>query len=439
MKKILVMSALVAISTAFVACSNENDLVQQKPDVPEESTVGRTPMTIIVADEFTRGKDFSTTNPLKAFTMYSSMMTPDEAKDVAEENPPAKFVWRSGQAFTSSDGISWTTNGDLDWQTQDNTTYTFYAINDPGNLTKDNGNPVLPPSVTEESVQFKYTLPTTYEDQVDLLVAKSVGGAQYAPSYNDINYPEGSLFVNFQHALALIKNIKVYCSAAKMEEMEQEGWIPMYHFRVNSIKLCGLKTVGTYTFDAATPWAVDETSLSEEYEIPLDIPTDDEEAFERMTFVPGTKTSNALVLPLKSGNSGLYLIPQKVECEASMPTPDNWVLSGAYAEIELQAAWFDPEVPESVIYQCWNPAIDLDKDPEDPDYDPTILGTAWDAESSKKNGFLKVRTPLNFDISGGSGKGYTLIIDISGAIGAEEGQYIKTGMSIWGTGITINV
>ncbi len=29
MKKILVMSALVAISTAFVACSNENDLVQQ--------------------------------------------------------------------------------------------------------------------------------------------------------------------------------------------------------------------------------------------------------------------------------------------------------------------------------------------------------------------------------------------------------------------------
>ena len=44
MKKILVMSALVAFSAAFVACSNENDLVQQAPEVPE---VKGTPFSVM--------------------------------------------------------------------------------------------------------------------------------------------------------------------------------------------------------------------------------------------------------------------------------------------------------------------------------------------------------------------------------------------------------
>ena len=50
MKKILVMSAFVAFSAAFVACSSNDDLVQQKPDVPEESVEEGIPMTVKVAD-----------------------------------------------------------------------------------------------------------------------------------------------------------------------------------------------------------------------------------------------------------------------------------------------------------------------------------------------------------------------------------------------------
>ena len=51
MKKMVFMAAFVAATAAFVACSSNDDLVQQKPDVPEEQIEEKVPMKIIVSDK----------------------------------------------------------------------------------------------------------------------------------------------------------------------------------------------------------------------------------------------------------------------------------------------------------------------------------------------------------------------------------------------------
>lgn len=436
MKKMVFMAAIVAACAAFVACSSDDDLVQQKPGVPEESVEEGIPMTVKVADFTSRGTDYSIsgTNPLQEFTLYSTM----------------SGAWETGKLFGKDSGGNWTTNTDLSWP--DGNTHTFFGINDVENLADlDADSHKDAPTVTATTCSFNYALPTTLkpgtvdeyyynsEDLKDLLVAKTTGSSTSGD-------PAGTLTVEFQHALAQIKAIKVYCSAANMAEIGMDGWQVAYHFRVNSIKLGGLKAVGTYTFDNPIPWAAKGDDV--EFEIPLNIPDDDEDAFNRMTFVPGVKDDEAVVtsptkttldLPLNETGGGLYLIPQKAEGALAFVNSDVWNLTGAYVELELQSAWFDPEDPTSVVYQCWNPAIDLDLEPGDEGYDPEIMGTAWDAESSRKNGFQRVRVPLKFDIRGGSGKGYTLIIDISRAIGVERGKYVYDNMSIFGAGIEINV
>ena len=69
MKKILVMSALVAFSAAFVACSSNDDLVQA-PTAPEETVDEGTPLTIKVTDA-TRGTDWTATS-LPSFSLNLS-------------------------------------------------------------------------------------------------------------------------------------------------------------------------------------------------------------------------------------------------------------------------------------------------------------------------------------------------------------------------------
>lgn len=386
MKKVLVMSALVAFSTAFVACSSDDDLVQQKPEVPEES-VEKLPMTIFVSETSTRGTDFSIsgTNPLTSFSMYSTIDASWQAN--VNSNRGAGFEKISG---------TWrnTTGADTTWPNE-STDYTFYAVNDVENMTS-------APTVTGASVSFGYAMPQSqdtnedwyydYTKQVDLLVAKET------TNYN-AGDPKGSINVHFQHALAQIRNIYVYCDYSKLYPEDAD----YLHLRVNAIKLGGLKAAGTYTFDATTPWVVSGDDA--EYEIPLAIEADDEAAFNQMSFEPSTDKKGGLKLPLQTGDGGLYIIPQIASGEVIQNSSRGWDfdVSGAYADIHLQAASTAYGITYILCYQ-----------------ESTAEGNGWNYSRSKDNGFQWVRCPLKFDITAGSGKYYNLYIDLTKAVVIEK-------------------
>ena len=409
MKKILVMSALVALSAAFVACSNENDLVQQKPEVPEEPTV-QYPMTISVTTP-TRGTDL-TAATLNDFKLYSSI----------------DASWYNGAVFKKvNDQWANINSAVMGWNTNPKTKYKFYGISDFANITgAGTASPAIPSvNDTENPISFGYTMPSTtqnaegldvvaYADQNDLLVCNT------ECSYEDGD-PDGNLAVNFTHALAQIIKIRVYCNPNNM----LAGDVPYWHFRVGGIRIGGLKRVGTYTFDPvapATSWAVSGDDA--EFEIPLDIPVDDptdpvngDAAFNRMCFVPGAKVNNAdptspskttLDLPLTDG--GLYLIPQSVAGSLESVGLD-YTVEGAYAEIDLQGMQDQTSLAGGYVYHVCNEEVE----------------TNWDAEGSKANGFQRVRVPLTFDITAGSGKGYTLVIDISNAVVWEDTDNTNRG------------
>lgn len=380
MKKMVFMAAFVAATAAFVACSSNDDLVQQKPDVPEESVEDKVPMTIIVSDLASRGTDLTVSN-LQEFTMYSSMTS----------------AWTTGKLIEKS-GDSWTTTGDLDWP--DNNSHTFYAINDVTNLTKDSGHPVLPPSVSATDVQFSYTLPTDYAEQVDLLVAKTSGSKTTGD-------PAGSLTVNFNHALAQINAIKVYCNIDKVANTDDKV---TYRFRINGIRLGGLKSVGIYTFGdtfADDSWTV--SGSDEVFEIPLNTSA---LTFANMGFAPAVKTANAanaITLPLNTGDGGLYLIPQ-VAAGVITSVGSAYEVNNAYVELDAQVfAYSLPSLAGGGFYRV---GADL------------WQGFDWTEEESDAVGFGKIRVPLKFTIV--PGNGYTLVLDISRAViyeneGADSG------------------
>ena len=414
MKKMVFMAAFVAATAAFVACSSNDDLVQQKPDVPEEMVDEGVPMKIIVSDLATRGTDFSSTNPLTKFKLYSSLDS----------------YWTAGKLMEYKND-AWTTNNSLTWDDEDE--HTFFAINveeddEFADIAENAGagddHPDLP-VVTATTCSFNYKMPISVkpkadpddpdeyyynsENLKDLLVAKSTGGAQYEPVYNDpvngeTKYEAGSLFVNFQHALAQITAIKVYANTTKLIAKGINDY-DKYRFRIDKIRLGGLKTIGTYTFDESTPWVVSGTA--EEFEVPLDIPADPGEAFTQMSFTPdplNTKHS----LPLTDG--GLYIIPQAVTGKVKKDN-GSYIIDGAYAELDAQVFFYDSG--DSGWFHCCE-----DNSPMD--------FTQSDSETAK---FGKIRIPLIFDIESGSGKSYTLVLDLGQGIITEDPMF--TGEAIF--------
>ena len=401
------MAAFVAACAAFVACSSDDDLVQQKPEVPEESVEEGIPMTIKVADLASRGTDFSSTNPLQEFSLYSTMNS----------------SWESGKLFDKDAGGNWTTNTTLTWP--DDNTYTFYGIsdlshfsdlydsegNDGADTYKDVPVFVNKPASTEKTLKFSYAIPTDYAEQVDLLVSKNTGSS----SSGD---PKGSLTVDFNHALAQIKAIKVYCN---IDKVSKAGDKVNYRFRIFGIRLGGLQTVGTYTFGDAfanDTWTVPTTDVDEDtfFEIPLKT---SELTFAK-GFQPTKKTTNSddytLTLPLESGE-GLYLIPQVANGTISEPTSSSYVVNNAYAELDAQVYFYSDYVNDPDNgggYRVGNNLWAGD-------------GYSWSEATSDEVSYGKIRVPLKFTLV--SGKGYTLIIDISNAV-IYENEGSKTGFAV---------
>lgn len=238
MKKMVFMAAFVAACAAFVACSSNDDLVQQKPDVPEETVEG-TPLTIKVTDA-TRGTDW-TASSLPSFSLYTVRINPDDNTKIdrwlgTNENGASK-----GQFF-QGDGNGNFTSGTLDGTTftpspvaWENGTWDFYALSnkDAESLFDfaQSGGEDLEDFARANGRNFTYTVPTDYNSQQDLLVGAALGKTNDG---NDVEIP-------FYHALAQIGQIVL--TFGKKDESNAE-----FYFIIKKITLHNIKTTGTYTF-----------------------------------------------------------------------------------------------------------------------------------------------------------------------------------------------
>ena len=416
MKKMVFMAAFVAACAAFVACSSDDDLVQQKPDVPEESVEEGIPMTVKVADLASRGTDL-TTSTLEGFTLYSTMTD----------------AWKTGKLFGKDAGGNWTTNTDLSWP--DDNTYTFFGISDVDNFADitgkiedekevGDGHPDAP-IVTATTCSFNYAMPISLkpgtedvyyynsEDLKDLLVAKTTCSSTSGD-------PAGTLEIDFQHALAQIKSIQVYTNIARLGTFTGFEY---YRFRIGGIRIGGLKTVGTYTFDATDPWTV--TGADAEFEIPLNQDVVNSFAASAFSFKE-TKT-----LTLTDG--GLYLIPQAaagaLTDDATYTGGGDWAVKGPYAELDIQVFFYTmmsdntsdpdgyavPEPDDEEVGGTFRVAGDVDKPYLWCAKNDELASEAEDGSTSDDAGYGKVRVPLKFQKLEG-GKGYTLKLDLSRAV-----------------------
>ena len=416
MKKMVFMAAIVAACTAFVACSSDDDLVQQKPDVPEESVEECYPMTVKVVDFASRGNDWTSTT-LENFTLYSTMTD----------------AWKTGKLFGKDAGGNWTTNGDLGWP--DENTYTFFGISDGVGVVDDfadiNENEGAgddhpdAPAVTATTCSFNYKMPLlnsrkpredfdeyyyNSEDLKDLLVAKTTGS-------KNTGDPAGSLEVQFQHALAQITAIKVYVNQGRLVDKEfTNAASNMYVFRIGGARVGGIKAVGTYTFDAIDPW-VAKAGSEEKFEIPLQ-----PESFEDAVFM--AKGSAKKVLPLT--DDGFYIIPQAANGNVTNQPTEGVVsggeygITGPYIEFDIQVYQKNGSEPESRTgtYGDGNYRVGYNLN----DFENNFK---WDSDASNVIGYGQVRCPLKFQKLE-AGKGYALLIDLGlGVIytNGEDGDY----------------
>lgn len=433
MKKMVFMAAFVAATAAFVACSSNDDLVQQKPDVPEEQIEEGTPMTIIVSDLATRGTDFSSTNPLLAFKLYSTMLTPQEA---ALATPPETPSWTKGKGLSRDDGDSdWTTNGVLAWP--DEAEHTFFAINvandnEFADFAENDGagddHPDLP-VVTATTCNFNYKMPISVKpktdpeeaddyyynsaDLKDLLVAKTTGSSTTGD-------PVGSLTINFTHALAQITKVKLYVNKTRLAGKDKGGSVAAgsdYNvFRIGGMRIGGLKTVGKYTFDAATPWTVDVAGngINEDvFEIPLKY--DD---FDHNVFYAKGSADNKFELTLSDG--GFYLIPQQATGEV-VSKGTRFDITGAYVELDAQVCVLNVEDIADVVEDEDNDGLNSASWRVGKYLDDGENNWKWNRFASDAIGYGQIRCPLKFALLE-ENKTYTLVLDLGMAVIKTNGE-----------------
>lgn len=413
MKKMVFMAAFVAATAAFVACSSNDDLVQQKPDVPEEQIEEGTPMTIIVSDLASRGNDFnSTTNLLTAFKLYSSLDS----------------YWTAGKLMEYKND-NWTTNNSLSWP--DEAEHTFFAINvadddEFADFAENEGagddHPDLP-VVTATTCSFNYKMPISVKpktdpeeaddyyynsaDLKDLLVAKTTGSSTTGD-------PVGSLTVNFTHALAQITAVKLYVNQTRLTTKDETvgAGSNYYAFRIGGMRIGGLKTQGKYTFDATTPWTVDVAGngVNEDvFEIPLKY-----NDFEHNMFYAKGSADNKMNLALSDG--GFYLIPQ-IATGQVVSSGTKFDITGAYVELDAQVCIFNPELEDLVEGDELNSAswrVGKYLDDEEHNW-------YWSKNASDAIGFGTIRCPLKFALLEGN-KTYTLVLDLGMAVIKTNGE-----------------
>lgn len=263
MKKLLVLSALVAISAAFVACSNENDLVQQKPDVPE---VKGTPFSVSIqngtdtratlynADAWNGGND----TYVNAFKLYGLQ---------ADASDP----WLNNVVFTrTAKDAAWTADRDATtaslstapaWPTTNKTkATTFYGITDNAIGTGTTAAIAGISAWMSTPGSFVYTQPTatgyTWDTENEPYVFDEVNNSYIKASEltdmmvattekNEEETTSGVLPLEFKHLLAGL-SIKLKFKSDDAKSADAAAYI-------NAVMVRGLYTAGTYTF--GTGWS----------------------------------------------------------------------------------------------------------------------------------------------------------------------------------------
>ncbi len=256
-KVILLMAACVAVGTAFVACSSDDDLVQNAPVVPEEKG---TPVKVVL--DGTRADLSKTTAAnLSSFQLYGVQQT------------TIKNFWMDNVKFTKS-GTEWGAASNPTWPvTNKDVTTNFYGFAD--GVT--DGTPAgLTPSITADAQSFTFTFGNGFESSqyyspftqtyIDGLTGGLKNSRQNARNAristntvldNDnltdllvtydnttgVEGTDGTLDLNFKHALS-----NLVIKAKFVGDNTKYYWADGTMFYIEWIRVYGLYTSGTYTF-----------------------------------------------------------------------------------------------------------------------------------------------------------------------------------------------
>lgn len=218
MKNLLYLAAIAATTVGITSCSSDEDLNNAVKDsgVPFKVT----------ATAPTRATDLTSSN-FTNFQLYAFEGTNE---------------WIAGKQFTKT--TSWApanANETYNWPNA-GVTSNFYAVSE--------NSASMSSAFTVDDIantqSFTYTVPTTVDDQKDLLVASTTGKSTAA-----------SVNLAFKHALA-----------AATLTLKLTPTIPDYgqgdtHYRfvmkIKSISMCNIKTVGKYNFSNST-WSDQSTN-----------------------------------------------------------------------------------------------------------------------------------------------------------------------------------
>ena len=364
-KKIVLLAAFAAVTTAFVGCSSDETLASQNATEPPVAEGIPLTVKLVDGDGTTRGTDLTATT-LPSFSLYSVKNGGTErwlGTYEEGESTGATFTGDNNGTFTNSEGIVWK-EGKWD----------FYALSDPSFASEDDGNGGTQDAEHLDDAtdpHFTYTVNNNYNSQQDLLVASAT-----EKKASDNN---GTVSLQFKHALAQIGQITF-----KFEGLIEDN--SQYFFVIKSVTLHNICSTGTYSFkDKAWSGQSQPTNYDIElpqfdlddngnYKIFAEDDTSEDEAAEREStgFATGTKrgTTNipnyfqcpgaggsfSYVMPFakKTGSEGssfesynpagatytedggLYIIPQalaKTVWEKNGSGEVTGVASGVYLEV----------------------------------------------------------------------------------------------------------
>ena len=324
MKKFIILSALVAaVSTAFVACSSDDDLAQQ-PKAPETivdngSSEG-TPFSVLPSSGATRANrygssawDGSSETYVNCFKLYGKQTDLSNVwvNDVVFTRTAKDAAWTADRyALGSSvpdDYLKWPTkigeNSQVNSKAVSSYATDFYAITDNAIQGQGQSNALtgvsswltLSQTTGESPVNigsFHYTLQTTSQaipwidtDVPGLLTNYDTTDETPDPNITIVNPADdklldlmyattsmkesetenggGQLPLQFHHALS---GLSVKAKFLSNADKGANGWA-----KVTAVTICGLNTEGTFTMTPSTglgEWSGLSTCVNYHYELP---------------------------------------------------------------------------------------------------------------------------------------------------------------------------
>ena len=323
-KVILLMAACVAVGTAFVACSSDDDLVQQTPVVPEENVNEGTPFSVMPYSGTTRATlynsdawDGTNATYVNCFKLYGAQGTAEPwVNDVVFTRSSKSAAWvaeRDADGAVAS--LKWPVDNPATTEVVESATATdFYAITDNAIKDQANNNALDYVSSWMNPVgSFTYTLPTEgvnidWEDTsnpgalepTNVTVVKNAGlkdlmVATASHKESDPEVDNGALPLAFKHALAGLTIEAKFLSHGEYDSNPlQNGWA-----KVKAVAICGLKTSGTHAI--GTGWNTLSTPVNYYYELATPEKFDVQDETDANKANPTTKTlvaaGNWLVIP----------------------------------------------------------------------------------------------------------------------------------------------